>query len=73
MADEKKPDAAKGRRDRSPSFPFIPLATAIKRLAAFDTHFGRHPALADKIGPLCEDISAAPTDRPTDYLGMGLR
>jgi hypothetical protein len=37
-------------RDRSPSFPFIPLETAIERLEEFDRYFGRHPTPADKAG-----------------------
>jgi hypothetical protein len=42
--------APKGTKDRSPSFPFIPLKTAIERLEAFDKKFGRHPAPAAKVG-----------------------
>jgi hypothetical protein len=37
-------------KDRSPSFPFIPLQTAIERLEAFENKFGRHPAPAGKAG-----------------------
>jgi hypothetical protein len=37
-------------RDRSPSFPFIPLRTAIERLVAFEKKFGRHPTPAAKAG-----------------------
>jgi hypothetical protein len=37
-------------KDRSPSFPFIPLETALQRLAAFEQTFGRHPAPASKVG-----------------------
>lgn len=40
----------KAPKDRSPSFPFIPLKTAIERLEAFDTKFGRHPTPASKAG-----------------------
>jgi len=43
---------AKPRRpkDRSPSFPFIPLQTAVERLTAFEKYFGRHAAPAEKAG-----------------------
>lgn len=34
----------KGKRDRSPAFPQIPLSEAVDRLAAFERYFGRHPA-----------------------------
>lgn len=37
-------------KDRSPSFPFIPLQTAIQRLDAFEKKFGRHPTPANKAG-----------------------
>lgn len=37
-------------KERSPSFPFISLEEAIKRLKAFDQTFGRHPAPAAKAG-----------------------
>lgn len=54
MADAAPPagSGGPGRRskDRSPSFPFIPLQTAIERLTAFEKHFGRHPTPADKAG-----------------------
>src|SRR5438477_7215546 len=40
----------KPKRDRSPSFPFIPLKTAIERLEAFEKHFGRHPTPANRAG-----------------------
>jgi hypothetical protein len=40
----------KAARDRSPSFPFIPLKTAIERLEAFEKKFGRHPTPALKAG-----------------------
>jgi hypothetical protein len=42
--------AARRPKDRSPSFPFIPLQTATERLIAFEKHFGRHPTPADKAG-----------------------
>lgn len=37
-------------KERSPSFPFIPLQEAVKRLQAFEQTFGRHPAPASKAG-----------------------
>lgn len=40
----------KAQKDRSPSFPFIPLQTAIERLVAFDQTFGRHDTPANKVG-----------------------
>ena len=50
MAEATKPQEPKVSKDRSPSFPFIPLATAIERLEAFEKKFGRHPAPAGKVG-----------------------
>ena len=41
---------SKVKKDRSPSFPFISLPDALKRLEAFDQTFGRHPAPASKSG-----------------------
>lgn len=41
---------AEKTKDRSPSFPFITLEEAIKRLYAFEQTFGRHPAPAAKTG-----------------------
>ncbi len=45
-------DAAQtnSKGQRSPSFPFIPLQTAIERMAAFEAKFGRHPTPANKVG-----------------------
>ncbi len=40
----------KAPRDRSPSFPFIPLKMAIERLQAFEAYFGRHPTPTGKAG-----------------------
>ncbi|WP_116653158.1 hypothetical protein [Pelagibacterium sediminicola] len=40
----------KQTKDRSPSFPFIPLEEVVKRLQAFEQTFGRHPAPASKAG-----------------------
>lgn len=42
--------ASKAPKERSPSFPFIPLSTAIGRLEAFERTFGRHPTPANKVG-----------------------
>ncbi|MFL9499447.1 hypothetical protein ACJMQP_05245 [Rhodopseudomonas palustris] len=50
MADAASAPALKGSKDRSPSFPFIPLKTAIDRLEQFEAKFGRHPAPAAKAG-----------------------
>jgi hypothetical protein len=41
---------SKPTRDRSPSFPFIPLQGAIERLVQFEDFFKRHPAPANKVG-----------------------
>ena len=38
------------KRDRSPSYPNIPLGTALDRLAAIENHFKRSPARPEKIG-----------------------
>src|SRR6266496_2979947 len=43
--------AATATRDRSPSFPFIPLRTAIERLIAFEEHHKRAAVPPDRIGP----------------------
>ena len=40
----------KAPRERSPSFPFISLRSAVARLVALEAKFGRHPAPSDKIG-----------------------
>ncbi len=42
--------ATRPQKDRSPSFPFIPLQTAIERLVAFEQTFGRHETPANKVG-----------------------
>lgn len=44
------PVATKAKRERSPSFPFIPLKTAIERLAALDAYSNRHPVPAKHSG-----------------------
>jgi hypothetical protein len=51
MAEPSKPAEPKSSKDRSPSFPFIPLKTAVERLEAFEKLFGRHPARVNKVGP----------------------
>jgi hypothetical protein len=40
-----------GKRDRSPSFPFIPLRIAIERLAAFEEYHKRAAVPPDRVGP----------------------
>jgi hypothetical protein len=40
----------KGKRERSPAFPAIPLGEAVEKLMAFEKTFGRHPAPYDKAG-----------------------
>jgi hypothetical protein len=40
----------KGKRDRSPAFPAIPLGDAVDKLVAFEKKFGRHPAPYNKTG-----------------------
>jgi len=50
MADAAQGAAPKASKDRSPSFPFIPLEIAIQRLEQFEKKFGRHPAPAGKVG-----------------------
>lgn len=49
MSDEQEPHP-KAPRERSPSFPFIPLKGAVERLEAFERYFGRHPAPTTKAG-----------------------
>lgn len=49
-AEDKTPAAPKAQRDRSPAYPFIPLKTALDRVAAFDLKFGRHGSPLDKAG-----------------------
>jgi hypothetical protein len=40
----------KGKRDRSPAFPELPLGEALEKLRAFEKTFGRHAAPVDKAG-----------------------
>ncbi len=40
----------KVQRDRSPSYPAIPLGQAIERLITFEAYFKRHPAPVNKVG-----------------------
>ncbi len=46
---ETTPEIA-GQRDRSPSFPFIPLKVAVDRLVKFEDHHKRAPVPPDRIG-----------------------
>ena len=50
MAEMKDAPPKKPKKDRSPSFPFIPLQTAVERLEAFEKKFGRHATPAKKAG-----------------------
>jgi hypothetical protein len=50
MAENEPNPTAMAPKERSPSFPFIPLGVAVKRLEDFDKKFGRHPAPATKAG-----------------------
>lgn len=45
-----KGGTGKGGRERSPSFPFIPLKVAVDRLVVFEDHYKRGPALAEAVG-----------------------
>ncbi|MER8823126.1 hypothetical protein NKH84_32110 [Mesorhizobium sp. M0902] len=49
MADT-QPNDDRPKKDRSPSFPFISLPEAVKRLQAFEQTFGRHAAPGVKVG-----------------------
>ncbi len=51
------------QRDRSPSYPIIPLGVALERLVAFDSHFKRRPARAEKVGEAWEIKAKAYADR----------
>ena len=42
-------------------------------LELYDFDRAKLRTLADEIGPLPADIASPPTERPSDYLGMGLR
>jgi hypothetical protein len=50
MTDAKVEMLEKGPRDRSPSFPFIPLETAIARLVEFEVYHKRAAVTVDRIG-----------------------
>jgi hypothetical protein len=50
MTEAAKTTVPRATRDRSPSFPFIPLKTAVERLEAFEKKFGRHPTPASRAG-----------------------
>lgn len=77
MADEAEPS---GQKDRSPSYPNIPLQLALERLVAFDAHFKRSPARPEKVGDAWGIKAKAYSDRTTaalryfgflDYQGSG--
>ncbi|MGY5809248.1 hypothetical protein ACXHXG_16215 [Rhizobium sp. LEGMi198b] len=42
--------SAGASKERSPSYPFIPLGIVLQRLTAFDQTFGRHATPANKVG-----------------------
>lgn len=50
MSDEPASSENNAPSERSPSFPMVPLKTAIERLEQFETKFGRHPAPYTKAG-----------------------
>lgn len=50
MTEQQETPPEKPPRERSPSFPFISLRVAVKRLREFEAKFGRHPAPASKAG-----------------------
>ena len=52
-----------GQRDRSPSYPLIPLEKALDRLRDFEGHFKRNPAYPDKIGAAWDMTSASAVGR----------
>ena len=39
-----------GQQDRSPSYPIVPLETALDRLTSFEAHFKRSAARPEKVG-----------------------
>ncbi|NTE89133.1 hypothetical protein [Agrobacterium rubi] len=45
-----EPQSVAALKERSPSYPFIPLEVVLQRLTAFDQTFGRHPTPASKVG-----------------------
>ena len=45
-----EPADTAGQRDRSPSYPIIPLDVALQRLSEFEAHFKRSPARFQKVG-----------------------
>jgi hypothetical protein len=59
MTDANEP----GQKDRSPSYPNIPLETALERLIAFEAHFKRSAARPDKVGGAWDIKAKAYTDR----------
>src|SRR5260370_7031185 len=63
-------EAKTERRERSPSFPSLPLNSAIERLAAFEKYFGRHPASADQAGRAWGLKTADQTIAALRYFGL---
>jgi len=77
MTDDTAPT---GQKDRSPSYPNIPLQTALDRLVAFEAHFKRSPARPEKVGEAWDIKAKAYADRTLaalryfgliDYTGTG--
>ena len=68
-------------KDRSPSFPFISLPTAIERLVAYEAKFGRHATPANKAGlawemkeassQAAQTLAALKSYGMVDYQGAG--
>jgi len=51
------------QRDRSPSYPIVPLEAALSRLAEFDAHFKRSAARPEKVGDAWKIKTKAYADR----------
>jgi hypothetical protein len=51
------------QRDRSPSYPIIPLEAALTRVAEFDAHFKRSAARPEKVGDAWKIKTKAYADR----------
>jgi hypothetical protein len=49
----------KGKRERSPAFPAIPLGEAVDKLVTLEKTFGRHPAPYDKVGSMAWGLKQA--------------
>jgi hypothetical protein len=75
------PETNKAPKDRSPSFPFVGLPTAIERLVAYEEKFGRHPTPANKAGlawgmkeassQAAQTLAALKSFGMVDYSGAG--